>query len=253
MKNIGVKDNLKLYQTLIIVAFGVFTVLTIIFWFLVYGDYYNNNLYFNGREVEAEIVEIICVDTTPDEGSPTYSYKGVYKYVSPEGKEYSGLYATGGSQEYAEALIGSKITIVIDPNGTDCINGTLSSLSRYKNNIYTDLPLACVFTGLFCISSYLFFYRVLYCNSVDKKILKQVDGRFVNNCVSKGEVVKTFGLIWFYIKVRYEDKDETQEKWARSWFTRKEAKFLEQKKFINIVPYKNTYGILEEMPTEIKQ
>ncbi len=56
MKKIGVKDNLKLYQTLVIVAFGVFTVLTIIFWFLVYGDYYNNNLYYNGREVEAEIV-----------------------------------------------------------------------------------------------------------------------------------------------------------------------------------------------------
>ncbi len=148
------------------------------------------------------------------------------------------MYATGGSQEYAESLIGSKITIVIDPNGTDCINGTLSSLSRYKNNIYTDLPLACVFTGLFCISSYLFFYRVVYRNSVDNKILKRVDARFVTNCVSKGEVVKTFGLIWFYIKVKYQDENvKTQEKWARSWFTRKETKFLEQKKYIKIVPY----------------
>ena len=34
---------------------------------------------------------------------------------------------------------------------------------------------------------------------------------------------------------------------AQSWFTHKEAKLLQEKKMITIVPYKNTYGILEEM------
>ena len=36
-----------------------------------------------------------------------------------------------------------------------------------------------------------------------------------------------------------------RERWARSWFTHKDAKYLHEKKTIKVVPYKNTYGILE--------
>jgi len=38
-------------------------------------------------------------------------------------------------------------------------------------------------------------------------------------------------------------KGATKEKWSYAWFTKREAQFLEQKKTITIVPYKNTYGI----------
>lgn len=51
-------------------------------------------------------------------------------------------------------------------------------------------------------------------------------------------------------KVRYYDNGgRVQESWAREWFTRREAEFLKEKKYITVVPYKGTYGILEKMPT----
>jgi len=75
-----------------------------------------------------------------------------------------------------------------------------------------------------------------------------VSHSYNQNTIKSGEVTKTRKWIVGYVKVKYQDeKGKTQEKWARSWFTRKETKYLEQKKIINIVPYKNTYGILEEM------
>ena len=65
----------------------------------------------------------------------------------------------------------------------------------------------------------------------------------------EGEVINTRSFIFSYVKVRYfDEKGDTKEKWSYSWFTHKEAKFLQQKKTITIVLYKNTYGILEEMP-----
>ena len=96
---------------------------------------------------------------------------------------------------------------------------------------------------------------------MNKKIKKKVDGntynndRFIHtpqpNIVKQGEVTQVWKWIVCYVKVKYQDdNDALQEKWARAWFTHGEAKFLKQKKFINIVPYKNTYGILEEMPSK---
>lgn len=87
-----------------------------------------------------------------------------------------------------------------------------------------------------------------------RKRVGERNKEFIRDCdyhkefIKMGEVIKTRKWIVGYVKVKYKDeKGIIQEKWARSWFTRKETKFLEQKKFINIVPYKNTYGILEEM------
>lgn len=66
--------------------------------------------------------------------------------------------------------------------------------------------------------------------------------------IRQGEVTKIVKWLVCYVKVKYQDESgATREKWARSWFTHKEAKYLQQKKIITIVPYKNTYGILEEI------
>lgn len=248
-RDIGIKNSFKFYQSFIIAAFVAFCVLTVVFWILVQGEIYNNNLLYNGVEVEAEIVDWYCYDATPDETYVTYVYRGVYLYVSPEGKEYSGSCGLRASTEKdAQSNIGKKITIVIDPNGTDSTASTLANLALYKDNIYTNFPCACVFSVCFLISGYLFFYRFVYRNKLDKNILNTLKSNYVGKSTVDGEVVKVFGLIWFYVKVRYIDKNgKVQTKWARSWFTRKEAKFLKNKKIINIVPYKNTYGILEEM------
>lgn len=56
-------------------------------------------------------------------------------------------------------------------------------------------------------------------------------------------LMRSFRSVVKYI----DDKGATKEKWSYAWFTKREAQFLEQKKIITIVPYKNTYGILEEM------
>lgn len=93
---------------------------------------------------------------------------------------------------------------------------------------------------------------------MNKKIKKKVYGstyhndRIIHtplpNTVTQGEVTKVVKWIVCYVKVNYQDENgATREKWARSWFTHKEAEYLQQKKIIDIVPYKNTYGILEEM------
>lgn len=93
---------------------------------------------------------------------------------------------------------------------------------------------------------------------MNRKIQKRVYGstynndRFIHttlpNTITQGEVTKVLKWVVCYVKVKYQDEiGATREKWARSWFTHKEAKFLQEKKTIKIVPYKNTYGILEEM------
>ena len=120
-----------------------------------------------------------------------------------------------------------------------------------------DYILAIIFCIPVPIALYLLIYRGIYRSVMNYKISKKVgdrDNDFVSgtnfnaDAVKVGEVTKTRSWIVSYVKVKYQDeKNETQEKWARAWFTHKEAKFLKEKKTINIVPYKNTYGILEEM------
>ena len=93
---------------------------------------------------------------------------------------------------------------------------------------------------------------------MNKKIRKKVYGKYYNNdrfildmqpnTVKQGEVTKVRKWLVCYVKVKYLDENDVErEKWARSWFTHKEAKFLQDRKTVKIVPYKNTYGILEEM------
>jgi len=254
-RDIGIKNSLKIYQAFIIFAFVIFSALTLIYWIHYRSDIFIDNLYYNGIEVEAEIIEVICTDATPDSTtSSSYVYEGVYLYISPEGKSYSGTHTLPGGEKYAQTFIGTKITIVIDPNGTDSTDGSMEYLSLNHGKASFHLTLACVFTGLLSVSAYLFFYRFVYRNKLDRNILKKLQSSFVEKIVIEGEVIKTFGLLWFYVKVKYIDgKGITHKKWARSWFTRKEAKYLKQKQFIKIVPYKKTYGILEEMQVRNKR
>ena len=244
----GIKNSSKIYQAFIIAAFAMCTVLTIIFWIFCYSDFNDNKLLKNGIEVEAEIVDIREIDITPGDSYVTRAWVCVYLYVAPDNKEYSGTVGEFTQKEYAADHIGEKITIIIDPTDGYSTYGTLLSISHYQKAYHTHILLACVFTGLLCVSAYLFFYRVVYRNRLDKKINNTLKSRFVENSATQGEVIKIFGLLWFYVKVKYnDDKGLSHKKWARSWFTRKEAKYLKQKKYINIVPYKNTYGILEEI------
>ncbi len=246
---IGIKNYFKIYHIFINAAFVIFLVLSVIFWVFCCSDHNDNELLKNGIEVEAEIVDIQEIDITPSESSITRAWVCVYSYVSSDGKEYSGTVGEFSQKKFAAEHLGEKVTIVINPTNGYSVYGTLSSIARYHKNSDTHLLLAGIFTGLFCIAAYLFFYRVVYRQRSDRKISEKINGRFVNDCIAQGEVTKVRKWIVCYVKVKYQDDNgAAREKWARSWFTHKEAKFLQQKKIIDVVPYKNTYGILEEMP-----
>lgn len=249
--DIGIRNSFRLYQALICAAFAAFALLSFIFWMLFREDYFNNKLLYNGVEVEAEIVDVFFCEHSDDDGTYSSWYEGVYLYVAPEGKRYSGSCGLGAwsyTERDAQSKIGTKITIVIDPNSTDSKVCTLDYLASNEDEKNKDFTLACVFTGLLCVSAYLFFYRVLYRSKLDKKLSKKQECNFLQKNTTTGEVIEIFGLIWFYVKVQFvNERGIAQIKWARAWFSRREAKFLKEKKYINIVPYKNTYGILEEM------
>ena len=243
-RDIGVKNTYAIYKSVILIVFCISICPVILFWVL-FGIDYQNNQFLNGVEVQANVIDKFIVDDYDDEGYYTGShYEYEYEYVSPEGKVYR------DSTGYRYNLeIGDTIKIVIDPDSTNSTIMSLSEILNNKNDIYRDFPLACVFSGLFCVTAYLFFYRVVYRNALDKKILKFYGNGYLKNGLSEGEVIKTFKWIVGYVKIRYRDENDlAKEKWARSWFTLRETKFLEEKKYVNIILYKNTYGILEEMP-----
>lgn len=248
-KDIGVKNTYAAYKTVLLIAFLLLIFPVVILWIVYYCDC-ESNKFVNGIEVEAVIVNRDKVAIYDDDGDYLYSvWEYVYQYVAPEGKVYR------GTTRHSNLAIGDSITIVINPETTDSTDRTLSDILSHKNDAYRDFTLACVFSGLFCISAYLFFYRVVYRTALDKRILKHYgNSYFISNSIIEGEVIKTYKWIVGYIKVRYRDeRDLVKEKWARSWFTRSEVKFLEQKQYINILPYKNSYGVVEEMPYEAKQ
>ncbi|MDE6868577.1 MAG: DUF3592 domain-containing protein [Clostridia bacterium] len=248
-KYIGIKNKFYISQFIINSMFAIFAVLTVVFWLFCWSDYNDNKLLKNGIEVEAEIVDTREIDIRPDDSHTIErAWVCIYLYVAPDGTRYSGEVGQFSQKRYAVEHLGEKVTIVIDPTDGYSTYGTLDGIAYYQKFSFTHLVLAYVFTGLLCISAYLLFYRVIYRNKLNSKILKQLDGRFVNNCIKQGEVTKVLKWIVCYVKVKYQDESGLmREKWARSWFTRKEAKFLQQKKIITIIPYKNTYGILEEM------
>lgn len=252
MAVIGINKSrmgINLAFILIFISLGI---ICAIMWGMYQANFTNEYWIQNGIEVEAECESYFIRYDENDKHLARFWCR--YKYVDNDGKEY---YAYGQCSNEQAALnqIGKKIPIVIDPNSTKARRVDLENL---KLNYKRDYFLAVIFSIPVPISLYLLLYRGIYRSAMNYKIRKKVgdrDNDFVSgtnfnaDAVKVGEVTKTRSWIVSYVKVKYQDeKNKPQEKWARAWFTRKEAKFLEQKKFINIVPYKNTYGILEEMP-----
>lgn len=257
MKNIGVNKTRMGINLAFVMIFISMSIICAIMWGMFNANHTNAYWIENGIEVQAECVGWYSIVDYNDMHREIYYCE--YQYVDSNGKEYNAVQRFL-NKDNAQSQIGEKITIVIDPNSNDLRHVDLENLEL---NYERDYILAVIFSIPVPIALYLLLYRGIYRSAMNYKIRKKVgdrDNDFVSgtnfnaDAVKVGEVTKTRIWIVSYIKVKYQDeKNETQEKWARSWFTRKEAKFLEQKKFINIVPYKNTYGILEEMPTEVRQ
>lgn len=251
MADIGIKKNRMALG--VILGFITFSAILVcaIMWGMYQANYTNAYWIENGIEVEAECVGWYSVVDNND--MHRVIYYAEYKYVDADGKEYNAVQRYS-SQDDAQAQSGKKITIVIDPNSNDLRHVDLKNL---KLNYERDLILAIVFCFPVPLALYLLVYRGIYRSAMNYKIRKKVGleendyigGNKTNTeAIKTGEVTKVVKWLVCYVKVKYQDENgATKEKWARSWFTHKEAKYLQQKKIITIVPYKSTYGILEEI------
>ncbi len=250
VKDIGIKKNRVLISFLLILVALAFVITFVFMWWEFASQdkykYYSEN----AIEVEATIVSYSYDYSSSD--NEVKNWVTIYEYKSEWGTIYKGRKAVHPDESTAKAEVGEKIKIYIDPN-SDWSDKHLPSFN-YERSL-RDAIIWCIPVP---IVLYLLIYRCIYRNVMNKKIKKKVYGSTYNNdriihtpqphTVTQGEVTKVVKWIVCYVKVKYQDENSaTREKWARSWFTHKEAKFLQQKKTINIVPYKNTYGILEEM------
>ena len=250
-KDVGVKKSrgpVSLLMWVITIAFAL--TFSLLWWGYTKQAHYKY-LHDNVIEVEAKI-----------DGYEKHYYENripnwstYYKYQSDWGTVYSGQFELYITEDYAKEHIGESVIIYVDPASD------WSDTYRPTHIYERVLIAAIVFTVTLPFVLYLLIYRFIYRNAMNTKIRKKLYGRYYNSdrviwdkhpdSVQEGEVIEAYKWFVGYVKVRYRDENgERQEKWARAWFTLKETKFLEQKKLINIVPYKNTYGILEEMPIE---
>ena len=252
MRDIGINKQRMGVNLAFCIIFISIVLLCAIMWGVYQGNYENEYWINNGVEVEAECIGWFSDVDYIDMDRVIYYCE--YRYVDANGKEYIAV-RKFSNKENAQKQIGKKIKIVIDPNGNDVIHADLNALELTYER---DLILAIIFCFPVPGVTYLLVYRGIYRSAMNYKIRKRVGEkepyftsgkRYNGNAIKVGEVTKVRKWIVCYVKVKYRDeKGVEREKWARSWFTHKEAKFLERKKFINIVPYKNTYGILEKMP-----
>ena len=253
IKEIGINKNRMGVNLAFILIFVSMCIICAIMWGIYKANYTNAYWIENGIEVQAECVGWYSIVDYNDMHREIYYCK--YQYVDSNGKEYNAVQRFL-NKENAQSQIGEKITIVIDPNSNDLRHVDLENL---KLTYERDFALAIVFCFPVPIALYLLIYRGIYRSVINYKIRKKlgleendyIGGNKTNtDAIKTGEVTKVLKWIVCYVKVKYQDENGlAKEKWARSWFTHKEAKFLREKITINIVPYKNTYGILEEMST----
>lgn len=247
VKPIGIrKDKSWILPIFIIVNFAVI-VATIVFWCFYSQEFRYEYILENGVEVEATVVDYdIHYASHGVDGDPTDTSSGWY-YIWEcyyNGKRYGGTSGNNyfRTEEQVLQYMGEKFTVTVDPNSNWVVNRPKSEIRADGFHYKEFLTCAIVFTCLTPFAIFAFVKFAIYPMFIDSKIDR------CGKLSKEGEVINTRSFIFSYIKVRYiDDKGEIKEKWSYSWFTHKEAKFLQEKKTITIVPYKNTYGILEEM------
>ena len=243
VRKIGIYKDIGIILFVFSVGLIISVVVSGIFFAIYFSsDYKSELLNKYGIEVEAEIIGYHRVSEGGDD-IHNYNYETEYRFIAQDGSVYKGTDRIYGSESQAIERVGDKLIITIVPNSN------ISSPKRYsdltKHNYELHLAMAILFAILTPVSAYFLIYRGIYRNELDKKIIVGLENN--NLSIKQGEVKKVVKWIVCYVKVEYKDENgNIKEKWARSWFTHKEAKFLQNKKTINIVPYKNTYGILEE-------
>ena len=245
LKPIGIrKDRVWLIPATLICTFSVIIAVIVSWWF--YSDEFDYEyLLENGVEVEATVVDYDYHSESYSDGDSNHLSGWYYIWECYyNGRRYWGTAPNGYLRTEEEVLsyMGEKFTVTVDPNSSWVVDKTKAEILADGFHYTEYLTCAIVFTCLLPLVMFasikFAFYPIILDNKIDSS----------GKLPKEGEVIKVRKFIISYIKVKYiDDKGATKEKWSYAWFTKREAQFLEQKKTINIVPYKNTYGILEEM------
>ncbi len=239
IKPIGIRNDRSWLLPIFIIGTVSLIFATIIFWVLYNEEFKYENIVKNGVEVEATVTSYnYHYGSSDDNDADGWYYIWECNY---NGRNYSGSSRYFKTKEEVSDYIGKKFTVTVDPNSNWSVNKPLAEIrpngfyfKEYKTG-------AIIFTCISPIIILVLALLILYPLILDYKIDR------CGKLPIRGEVLKVAGLIIKYVKVSYEYKGTTYERWSRSWVTIREAKYLEQKKDIQIVLYKKTFGILEEM------
>ena len=251
MADIGVKKPRMGVNIVLILIFISTALIYTIMWGNYQANYSKEYLIENGVETDAVGVEWFVIYAT-NSSNPSESldagYYCRYKYIGLDGEEHF-VSINWLHKKTAMAQIGKTITIVIDPRDNKVSHVNLKSL---KLTYERDFILAILFCFPVPIAAYFLLYRGIYRSAINYKISKKVGenepdfmgGKHYNTYVIKvGEVTKVKKWIVCYVKVKYQDENGVvREKWAQSWFTHKEAKFLQNKKNITLCLTKTPRG-----------
>ncbi len=243
LKPIGIrKDRVWLLPAAIILTVSII-VAAVVSWLFYANEFRYEYILKNGVEVEATVISYDydypestnSGDVDSDSGW-YYTWECYYN-----GRLYSGI-GHLRTEEQAMQYLGKKFTVTVDPDSNWAMDRPKSEIRadgfHYKEYLTCAIVFSCLLPSVIFVSVKFAFYPTLLDYKIDRN----------GKLPKEGEVVKVRNFIVGYVKVRYiDDSGETKEKWSYALFTKREAKFLEQKKTITIVPYKNTFGILEEM------
>ncbi len=244
LKPIGIrKDRVWLIPAALMLSFSII-VAVIVSWLFYDNEFRYEDLLENGVEVEATVISYDYDYPDSTAGGSVDTESGWYYtwecYYND--RRYSGISGYFRTEEQVLQYLDEKFTVTVDPDSNWVVDKPKSEI-RADGFHYTEyLIYAIVFTCLFPLVIFITVKFAFYPVFLDYKIDRS------GKLPKEGEIIKVCKFIICYLKVRYiDDKGETKEKWSYAWFTKREANFLQQKKTITIVPYKNTYGILEEM------
>lgn len=245
LKPIGIrKDKSWILPIFIIITFSIM-VAAIVFWWFYCDEFDYEYLLENGVEVEAIVVDYDYHSESYSDGDTNYLSGWYYIWECHyNGRTYRGTAPDGYLRTEEEVLqyLGETFTVTVDPNSNWVFDRPKSAILAYGFHYTEYLICAIVFTCLSPFAIFAFVKFAIYPMFLDSRIDR------CGKLPKEGEVINTRSFIFSYVKVRYiDDKGDTKEKWSYSWFSHKEAKYLQQRKTINIVSYKKTYGILEEM------
>ena len=247
VKPIGIrKDRVWLMPTVILVVFLIL-VGTIVSWVLYADEFRYEYLLENGVEVQATVIGYDYHQASNGvDGDSTDTSSGWYYFWECyyNGKIYGGTSGNNyfRTEEQVAERVGNKFIVTVDPNSNWVVAKPKSAIHADGFHYTEYLTCAIVFTCLLPLVILVSVKFAIYPIALNYKIDRS------GKLPKEGEVIKIRSFIINYIKVKYfAENGEIKEKWSYAWFTKREAKFLQEKIIITIVPYKDTYGIVEEM------